>query len=164
MLTVVTGPPCAGKTTYVRQHALPGHIIIDFDLIAQALGSPVSHGHDDPLCKVAVEARSAAIRAAIRCHGQGATAWVIDSRPTPVGRREYLAAGARIVSLSATAGELHRRADEDGRPASWHARIDQFIAGTDVALQTRTTWLSVCGAINTQGIVIRICDDVIHMW
>jgi predicted kinase len=31
MLTVVTGPPCAGKTTYVRNNAKPGDIIIDFD-------------------------------------------------------------------------------------------------------------------------------------
>lgn len=153
MLTVVTGPPCAGKTTYVRQHARAGHIIVDFDLIAQALGSPVSHGHDDPLCKVAVEARSAAIRAVLRCHGQGATAWVIDSRPTPASRREYLAAGGRIVSLSATASELHRRADEDGRPASWHARIDQFLAGTDVALQARTAWLSACAVSTDQAML-----------
>lgn len=141
MLTVVTGPPCAGKTTYVRQHALPGHIIVDFDAIAQALGSPVSHGHDTPIWKAAADARDAAITAAIRCHRHGATAWIIDSRPTPAARRRYLEAGGRVVDLTAPAEELHRREDAAGRPAAWHSRIDQFLAGSsDIALQRRTNW------------------------
>lgn len=144
MLTVITGPPCSGKTTYIRQRAKPGDITVDFDAIAQALGSPVSHGHDRAIWKVAIEARTAAIKAAVGQHQQGATAWIIDSRPTQATRRHYLDAGARIVSLSATAGELHRRADQDGRPAAWHSRIDEFLAGTDVALQPRTAWLSTC--------------------
>jgi predicted kinase len=141
MLTVVTGPPCVGKTTYVQQHALPGHIVVDFDALAQALGSPVSHGHDHPIWKTTADARDAAIRTAVECHRQGATAWIIDSRPTPAARRRYLEAGGRIVDLTAPAAELHRRADAAGRPAAWHHRIDQFLASTaDAALQTRTTW------------------------
>jgi hypothetical protein len=142
MLTVVTGPPCAGKTTYVRQHALPGDTVIDFDALAQALGSPVGHGHEPPIAETAGAAWSAAIREAIRQHRAGAVAWVIDSRPTAHRREQYAAAGVRTVNLTATAAELHRRADADGRPALWHQRIDQFIAGADAALQTRTKWLS----------------------
>ena len=144
MLTVVTGPPCSGKTTYVRQHARPGDVIVDFDVIAQAVGSPVSHGHDDAIWKVAIEARDAALRTAVRCHQtMHATAWIIDSRPTPAARKNYQAAGGRIVDLTAPAAELHRRADEAGRPASWHNRIDQFLAaGAETALQTRTRWLA----------------------
>lgn len=34
VITVVTGPPCSGKSTYVRTHARPGDIIVDFDAIA----------------------------------------------------------------------------------------------------------------------------------
>jgi tRNA uridine 5-carbamoylmethylation protein Kti12 len=28
MLTVVTGPPCSGKSTLARQRAKPGHILV----------------------------------------------------------------------------------------------------------------------------------------
>jgi hypothetical protein len=141
MLTVITGPPCSGKTTYARQHAKPGDVIIDFDTLAQAVGSPVTHGHDDPIWKVAIEARDAAITAAVAQHHTGARAWIIDSKPTPAKRAWYKTAGARIVHLDAPAGELHRRATEAGRPASWHARIDQFLASSrEPAAQQRTAW------------------------
>jgi predicted kinase len=139
-LTIVTGPPCAGKTTYIRQHALPGHIIIDFDTIAQAVGSPVTHGHDRQIWKVAIEARDAAIKAAVSQARQGATAWIIDSRPAAPARQAYLKAGARIVDLTAPASELHRRATEAGRPGSWHSRIDTFLAGTDPQPRQGTVW------------------------
>ncbi len=47
--TIVIGPPCAGKTTYVREHMQPGDAVIDFDVIAQELGSPVEHDHADEM-------------------------------------------------------------------------------------------------------------------
>jgi hypothetical protein len=141
MLTIITGPPCAGKTTYMREHAKPGDIVVDFDAIAQALGSPVSHGCDRHVWKVAIEARDAAIKAAVGQSQQGATAWIIDSRPTPAARQAYTRAGARIVDLTAAPGELHRRATEAGRPASWHARIDRFLADKQrPAPAPRTVW------------------------
>jgi broad-specificity NMP kinase len=139
MLTIITGPPCSGKTTYARTHARPGDIVVDFDALAQALGSPVSHGHDHHLWKVAIEARTAAVRAAIQQHRQGATAWIVDSRPTEAAREAYRKAGGRIVDLTATREELHRRASED-RPASWHARIDTFLDGHDPQPRTVTRW------------------------
>ncbi len=99
-LTVITGPPCAGKTTYARQHALPGDITVDFDAIAQALGSPASHGHDSHLAEVAAAAWSAAIREALNRPGRHRT-WIIDSKPSPWRRGEYDRAGARYVRLTA---------------------------------------------------------------
>jgi hypothetical protein len=138
MLTVVTGPPCAGKSTYVRQHALPGDVVIDFDVIAQAFGSPVSHGHDSQFWKVAIEARDAAITAAVRLAVKGARVWVIDSRPTAAKRGWYARNGGRMVDLSADRAELHRRADAAGRPQSWHARIDTFLADPEPV--GRTKW------------------------
>ncbi len=43
-LTIVTGPPAGGKNTYVDQHAAPGDLIIDLDMIAADLSG--HHGHD----------------------------------------------------------------------------------------------------------------------
>lgn len=141
MLTVITGPPCSGKTTYVRQHSLPGDIVIDFDAIAQAFGSPVTHGHGDLHWKMAVETRDTAITTAVGlATGTSARAWIIDSRPAPSRRTWYARHGARIVDLTAPAAELHRRADADGRPADWHRRIDQYLAGGDPEPSPRTRW------------------------
>lgn len=140
MLTVVTGAPCAGKSTYVRKHARPGDIIIDFDQLAQALGSPVTHGHGTHHWKVTIEVRDTAITHAVACHMKGATVWIVDSKPTAAKRAWYTRQRARFVNLGASAAELHRRATEAGRPQSWHGRIDRFLAGPDPQPQARTAW------------------------
>lgn len=138
MLTVITGPPCSGKSTYLRQHAKPDDIRIDFDDIAQALGSPVRHGHSEAIGRIAVDTRNAAIASAIAWHHRGTRVWVIDTAPYPGRIAQYDEAGARWVRLTADPDELHRRADE-GRPHQWHARIDQWLAtsGAEVPAMRR---------------------------
>jgi predicted kinase len=140
MLTVITGAPCSGKSTYARQHATPGDIIIDFDTLAQAFGSPVSHGHDHPVWKVTAEARDAAIQAAIGQHRAGASVWVIDSKPAQDKRDHYARHGALFVDLAAPPQELHRRAAQAGRPPRWHTQIDKFLNGKDPQPTPRTAW------------------------
>lgn len=129
MLTVITGPPCSGKSTYAREHAQPGDIIIDYDLMCQALGSPEPHNHPDPVRHVAIAMRLSAIRAAIREHRRGATVWIVETSLRQRGQW-YQEAGASVVTLSADLDELHRRADAE-RPAKWHALIDGW-APTDL--------------------------------
>ena len=36
---VVCGPPASGKTTYVKQHMIPGDIVVDLDAIIDAIVS-----------------------------------------------------------------------------------------------------------------------------
>ena len=141
MLTVITGPPCGGKTTYAEQHARPGDIIIDFDKLAQALGSQATHGHNDHITAVASEARHAAITEAITWHRKGCRVWIIDTAPGPRRRHQYAAAGAKTVTCTATPDELHRRATA-ARPELWHARIDQWLGAqpSDPAPALRTQW------------------------
>lgn len=142
MLTVVTGAPCSGKTMYVTQHARPDDITVDFDHIAQALGSQVDHGHSDHIASMTSRVWYTAVCEAIACHHRGYRAWVIDSAPTASRRKQYEAAGARTVTCSATPQELHARADGN-RPPSWHARIDQWFASQgcdDPQPRPRTRW------------------------
>jgi hypothetical protein len=125
MLTVVTGPPCSGKSTYVRTHAVGGDIVIDFDELAVALGSPVRHGHAPAIVAVTRVARSAAIGAALRAHGQGSRVWIVDTIITPRSAQMYEDAGAEIVTLSVAQDELHRRAHAE-RPKLWHKLINEW--------------------------------------
>jgi predicted kinase len=126
MLTVITGPPCSGKSTYVTQHAQPGDITIDYDTLACALGAPTQHEYPHHVREVTFAARDAAIRQAIIQHQQGARVWIIDTQPGKTRRRQYHIARAHIIALTATRDELHARAAACGRPARIHALIDHL--------------------------------------
>ena len=140
MITVVTGPPCSGKTTYIRHHAKPGDLILDYDHIAQALGSPVAHDHPAWLREIAAAAWSAAVDQAIATHGAG-RAWIVDSRPTRHRQQAYQRARAKVIALTADRDELHRRADADNRGDEGHKRIDDWHAARrNPAPQPRTRW------------------------
>lgn len=130
MLTVVTGAPCSGKTTHVRENAAPGDVIIDFDQLAKALGSPVEHEHPEHIRMVTIDTRRAAINSAIQQHRKGARVWIIDTNP---GERmaAYRAAGAKVITMTADTDELHRRADAC-RPPLWHHLIDEYFVNAAV--------------------------------
>jgi hypothetical protein len=83
VITVITGPPCSGKSTYARQNASPGDVIVDFDDIARSLGSAAAWDHDPRLREIAAAAWSAAVDRALASARVGVTAWIIDSRPIP---------------------------------------------------------------------------------
>lgn len=127
MLTVVTGPPCSGKSAYVREAAEPGDVVVDFDTLAQALGSASTHDHPADIRVVAQDARRAAITAALAAHRRGARVWIVDTDPR-MRQADYDAAGAAMVPLTAHPAELHRRADAAGRPALWHDLIERYTA------------------------------------
>lgn len=124
-LTVIIGPPCSGKSTYLNTHAQPGDIKIDFDALAVALGSPVRQGHDRHVQAVTIAARRAAIDAALRTAERGATVWIVDTQPSTQRMQAYRAAGAEIIQLNADSAELHKRAARE-RPRLWHALIDRW--------------------------------------
>lgn len=127
MVTVITGPPCSGKTTYVAKHKQAGDIVIDYDELAVALGSPVTHDHPEQIKAITRTARNAAIGAALRASRQGARVWIVDTAPGRDRRRTYRQAGAEVIHLTAPRAELHRRATDAGRPARWHHYIDRHL-------------------------------------
>ena len=125
MLTVVTGPPCSGKSTYAWSRAQLGDIVIDFDRIAQALGSGSQHDHPDPVRWVAIAARRAAVNSAIIQHEKGATVWIVHSRIPAKDMERYVRSGAEVVTLDEDKAELHARAARE-RPDRWHQLIDEW--------------------------------------
>lgn len=97
-VTVVTGPPAAGKTTHVRQHAQPGDVIIDYDLIANALSGQDEDNHEHPahIQTVTKAARQAALEAAINT---SARVWLIHAMPSEKQQVNYSARGAEIITI-----------------------------------------------------------------
>lgn len=116
-LTIVTGPPCGGKTTHIATHATPGDIVIDLDRIALALttDNTVHHDYGSHIRYIALQARAAAIRAALPA-ATGHDVWIIDSRPSRSSWAAYKQAGARHVTCNPGQHEVTRRAATQ-RPA-----------------------------------------------
>lgn len=101
MLTIVTGPPCGGKTTHVREHAEPGDLVLDLDAIAHAMGYPreqIEWGDDHPAIQSARMARAHVLNALLN-HRLIANAWVIDTAPAGAMRAQYQRAGARTITI-----------------------------------------------------------------
>lgn len=123
---VLNAPPCAGKTTYVREHAHPDDVVIDYDMLAQALGSSRTHGHAPHFDAIVGKARWAAIKAALETSRTHNTrVWIIDSCIPEYRQRAYEAANAQFIRLDVDIAELHRRADQE-RPPLWHQLIDDW--------------------------------------
>jgi 5-methylcytosine-specific restriction protein A len=85
---VIAGPPGSGKTTYVRERAQPGDLVLDADFIAADLhGLPLYHATRDQL-RTAIRYRNqmlgtlASARCPYRC------AWLIVTAGSP-DKREF---------------------------------------------------------------------------
>ena len=123
MVNVVTGPPCAGKSTYVAQRRSTNSVVVDFDAIAVALGAESSHMCAGDVKDAAILARRAVIKA---CH-KYREVWVINTSLDAHDRDEFR--GARFHDLDPGEDECVRRAVADGRPEgtveaihAWYAR------------------------------------------
>lgn len=109
-LTVVIGPPAAGKTTWVRERAGPRDIVIDYDVLAVALAGTGAHTHRHPqtLKQVAWAARRAALREALK-HTATTNVYVVHTHPAPHDMAAYRREGATIVILDPGRDVVTRR-------------------------------------------------------
>lgn len=130
---VITGPPAAGKTTFVRTHAHPTDVVIDLDRIAQAFmpehDGPI-HGYPDHIRHVAIGARAAAIQRATRL-SERVTVWIIHSIPKPDQLKEYERMRWDVITVDPGAEVVRARAAVE-RPRAmddvvtkWYAQQDQ---------------------------------------
>ncbi len=128
MIIVVTGPPCSGKSTYVRQKMKEGDLVIDMDYIAGAIEPHAwSHGFSDITRPVARAARNAAVGELLkRMQGERLiTAHIIHTEPSPDMRRTYRSMGAHFVEMNPGMDECLRRLKE--RPPKNRAVAEPII-------------------------------------
>ena len=156
-IRVVMGPPAAGKSTYVRDQASLGDVVIDLDRIARALmpeGVDLpTHVYPEHVRHVAIGARRAAIDRACRLTGTGATVWIIHADPSPDDLELYRFLRYDLVTIDPGRDVVERRAAADRPPefrrhvARWYARhatpaalASTSAATTSVAVPTPTTY------------------------
>lgn len=123
-VTIVWGPPGAGKTTYVEQHRKPGDLVWDFDAVRRTMtGFPPYYREAQPH-PIVMALRDSFFRYLIG-HRDTADVWIIESVPTRAERaRRRQQLGAVFVGLLPSAEECKRRTVERG--PGWPEAIEQW--------------------------------------
>jgi len=129
-ITVVLGPPAAGKSTWVHQQAQPGDITVDFDAMAKALGSRSDHDHPESVISATFAARGGVVSKALRDDPtlDGVKVYVIHSTPKDEWMDEYRQAGAKFVIIDPGEPLALMRAKFERRPAGTDQRIRDWYA------------------------------------
>lgn len=126
-IILITGPPCAGKTTYAADHAEPGDLVLDLDAIARELGS-TRHWHHDAATLARAERvmRRQVLRLAATRAGR---AWVIRSVPDGRARAGLarLVRADRVVVLLPRGSTLVRRARMRPEPLATITAINSWL-------------------------------------
>jgi hypothetical protein len=128
VITIVTGPPCGGKSTYIKDNARDGDIVIDMDELARALvkGDVNNHDYGDEVRAIARAARKgAAKQALIAGQGNRLGVWIIHTDPPASDRANYKIAGARIVECSPGLQVCLERLKN--RPKVNQLKVEQYI-------------------------------------
>ena len=120
-ITLIMGPPAAGKNTYVQQHARPGDLIVDYDAIATSLGAnPHQRGQD---LHPAVSAARNAILRQLRRGETGATrAWILSANPEADRRFPF----HEVVLVDPGQEQVLENARSAGRPRDYIDAIHRW--------------------------------------
>lgn len=122
MIHVIHGAPCSGKSTYIREHAKAGDLIVDLDEITKAIGVP-DHDYSktakpDTLYRI----REALIADAVACRDEF-DSWIVDTMLAG-----NYPEGTDIIEMDADKDTCLARATADGRPQKTFDGIEKYFA------------------------------------
>lgn len=125
-ILVLCGPPCAGKTTLAHTLAEPGDVVLDYDDIARALGSPALWRHPEPWRTLAEHALQDAVAHAYQT-GDTATAYLLRTAPRATQRAALAQRWqATVYLLNPGERECKRRAKRDSRPSGTSRAVSDW--------------------------------------
>jgi hypothetical protein len=101
VIHVITGPPGAGKTTYVHDEKGRADLVIDFDALAYAVGSSVDH-HAVPHLPVHIETAKLLWITLVKQTQRWRfphDVWLIHAKPEPWQIAKYQRQGCEFIAL-----------------------------------------------------------------
>lgn len=130
-IRVVMGPPAGGKSTYVRERAGLGDVVVDLDALARALMPAQlddrTHVYPEHVRHVAIGARAAAIDRATRLVGLGVTVWIIHADPSPEDLDRYHFLRYQVITVDPGRAVVEARVAAE-RPAYMAAYVPKWYA------------------------------------
>jgi predicted kinase len=125
MLHIITGPPLSGKSTFVRNNAKLGDVVIDLDEIARAITvSDTSHDYPLHVRQLAIKARQTLINTVMSLDLRNLDVWLIHAEPSEIQLNQYLRKGCQIHKQNITYEQLAERIKT--RPDINKAKISQY--------------------------------------
>lgn len=111
---LITGAPCSGKTTYVRERVAPGDIVIDIDDIWQMLSKQDRYIKPNSIKPIVFKVRDELEEQVRIRSGTWRNAFIIKSLPLAMDRqRQAERLGAEIITMTATQEECINRLIQD---------------------------------------------------
>ncbi|WP_318203018.1 hypothetical protein [Streptomyces sp. SCL15-4] len=147
MLYVVTGPPAAGKSSWIEARARATDIVIDLDRITLALTGPgAAQWSQHPVAmKVAHRARYAAIDEAFK-HLDEVDVYLIHTMPSAKWLARYRRHGAEVVAVDPGKDIVMQRIRDMRAPGlqavatRWYAQQAKQRGERTVTRQASRTW------------------------
>lgn len=111
----VIGPPCSGKTTYVRERVGPNDLVFDWDEIAKALTFGRNHDHNPDTHELLRRVRHTFL-SFVETNSDFDTVWIVSTRVYDVFH-EFALVAPRVVELNTSMEEClaRLRANPDDR-------------------------------------------------
>lgn len=134
-IVLVVGPPGAGKSTLVAEQAGPRDVVVDYDLLAEALGS---RQHGSGKSDAATKARGAVLTALRRGELDAPKAWIVSANPNA----ERMFPHHEVVQVDPGEDEALRRCRSAGRPVKWQGMVSDWYRnrGSDEPVGASREW------------------------